>query len=85
MDLDKIIEALHICSEESGCSGCPYDGVDACASIMKINAIAAIKELREELGEIDAQAQAIETLQQINAKLEGKVEAYENVLRMLAK
>lgn len=35
--------------------------------------------------EIDAQAQAIETLHLINARLEGKVEAYEGMLRHLVK
>lgn len=43
---------------------------------------AAITKMQEEIA---AQEQAIETLHEINAKLEGKVEAYESVLRILAK
>ena len=46
MDLDKIIKGLDICSQENTCNGCPYAGKDGCASTMKNNAIAAIKELR---------------------------------------
>lgn len=108
MDLDKIIEALTICSQEETCNGCPYEGKGGCASTMKNNAIAAIQELRakaelqkasaavegvvaeatmetitELRDEVDAQVQAIETLQAINARLEGKVEAYEYALRLV--
>ncbi len=107
MDLNKIIEALSICAKEQTCDGCPYEGKEDCASMMKNNAIAAIKELRAKAelpkvsgavegvvdeatmeaitglrDEVDAQAQAIETLQAINAKLEGKVEAYEYALHL---
>ena len=101
MDLDNIIKALEICSTYgASCDDCPYHAAAAgCSYNLKINALAALKELHggnksagtdcgtvtEMQGEIDAQAQAIETLHLINAKLEGKVEAYENMLRCLAK
>ena len=97
MELDEIIEGLFICSQEQTCNGCPYEGKDGCAAMMKNNAIAAIKELRakaeantktkavhaKEVNMIDAQAQAIEELHAINARLEGKVEAYEHMLRLV--
>ena len=107
MDLNKIIEALSICAKEQTCDGCPYEGKEDCASMMKNNAIAAIKELRAKAEhpkasgvlqgviddatmeaitglreEVAAQVQAIETLQAINTRLEGKVEAYEYALRL---
>lgn len=43
---------------------------------------AADAKINKLQSEIDAQAQAIETLQAINARLEGKVEAYEYALRL---
>lgn len=40
------------------------------------------KKIAELRSDCDAQVQVIETLQAINAKLEGKVEAYEYALRL---
>ena len=107
MDLDKIIRALEICASDDNCTGCPYREDHNCSTNSKRDAVAAIKELQQEVSlhetgdafkaiigktpaeaittmqdEIDAQSQAIETLQAINTRLEGKVEAYEYALRL---
>ena len=97
MDLEKVIKGLTVCSDGSrSCEGCPYEADhDVCNEKMKADTLVILKELRSSLEthcgsdaeklveQIDAQEQAIETLHLINAKLEGKVEAYENMLQRL--
>lgn len=65
-----------------------YTGGQEALALMCYNMGAAgtsSKTVKKLQNEIDAQAQAIETLHEINAKLEGKAEAYEAVVRMLLK
>lgn len=89
-NLDKIIESLTICvAPACDCEKCPYHGGPDCSEARNLDTLLLLKELRGKpdaeklVGQIAAQEQAIETLHLINAKLEGKVEAYENMLQRL--
>lgn len=101
MDLDDLIKALGACvnadcrncpleNEELCIDKTRKKAVDALKELKELRSAAktantaaeTVKCMQEE---IDAQAQSIETLHLINAKLKGEVEAYENMLRILAK